>query len=307
MPDEHPAPLFSVVIPTLDRADVITRALESVRAQTEQNFEIIVVDDGSSDDTAQVVAALDDERILYVRQEHLGVTAARNTGVRTSRAPWVTFVDSDDEVESTWLETFREAFEKESADIVCVGLKTLYDGKEEGSGRLPKDLGPPYYHQRGLFLTGTFALKREIFEAVGGYTESLRCAENTDLALKLTGQERGWRIVCRDVKLLLYHKQPYRWSRSETLFRYQMDASHHVLEQHGERYRKPHPRGYANYCALIGVNAARLGETWKARRWLLRASLAYPRKVRNHLRFLISLLPGAGRPFWLRKQSLGEL
>ena len=308
MPDERPAPLFSVVIPTLDRADVISRALESVRAQSEQRFEIVVVDDGSSDNTAEIVAALGDERILYVRQEHRGVTAARNTGVRTARAPWLTFLDSDDEVEPEWLTAYRRALE-EGADIVCMGLKTFYDGKDTGEGRMPKDLGPPYFHQHGLFLTGTFALKREIFDAVGGYTETLRCAENTDLALKITGlqREEDWKIVCLDTRHLLYHKQPFRWSRSEKLFRYQMDAAHHVLEHHGERYRGPHPRGYANYCALIGVNAARLGETWKARRWLGRAALAYPRKMRNHLRFLISLLPGAGRPFWLRKQALGDL
>src|SRR5262245_28149594 len=98
-------PRISVVIPVLNRAAVVRRAIASVLAQTFQDFEIVVVDDGSTDGTAESVDTLSDRRIRVIRHEQtLGGGAARNTGIRASRAPFVAFLDSDDEWVPTKLE-----------------------------------------------------------------------------------------------------------------------------------------------------------------------------------------------------------
>lgn len=89
-------PLVSVILPTYNRAHCLPDAIESVMAQAMDDLELIVVDDGSTDGTADVVPA-DDPRIRYTRQANHGVSAARNHGVRLARGRWISFIDSDDE------------------------------------------------------------------------------------------------------------------------------------------------------------------------------------------------------------------
>lgn len=92
--------LVSVIIPTYNRGDLISRAIASVIAQTYQNLEIIVVDDASTEDIAQAIAHINDPRLRYLRHEtNLGGSVARNTGIKAAQGEFVAFLDSDD----TWL------------------------------------------------------------------------------------------------------------------------------------------------------------------------------------------------------------
>ena len=90
-------PFFSVIIPVYNRAHVLGRALKSVFAQSCQDFEIVVVDDGSSDDPAAVIARFADPRITYIRQRNRGGGAARNAGIDAARGQFIAPLDSDDE------------------------------------------------------------------------------------------------------------------------------------------------------------------------------------------------------------------
>jgi glycosyltransferase involved in cell wall biosynthesis len=90
-----PAAEFTVIIPTFNRAPLLERAISSVLAQTVAPAEILVIDDGSTDDTASLCAKYG-ETITYVRQPNGGVAAARNTGIRRASSPWIAFLDSDD-------------------------------------------------------------------------------------------------------------------------------------------------------------------------------------------------------------------
>jgi glycosyltransferase involved in cell wall biosynthesis len=87
---------FSVVIPAYNTADTLGEAIDSVLAQTRQDFEIIVVDDGSSDDTAAVAEGFGDRRIRVYRQENAGPSAARNRGIAEALGEYVSSLDSDD-------------------------------------------------------------------------------------------------------------------------------------------------------------------------------------------------------------------
>jgi glycosyltransferase involved in cell wall biosynthesis len=88
-------PLVSVIIPTFNRAHCIKRTVESVLSQTFADYELIVVDDGSTDDTPKVLAAYSD-RLRVIQQPNQGVSTARNTGIQSARGDWVAFLDSDD-------------------------------------------------------------------------------------------------------------------------------------------------------------------------------------------------------------------
>lgn len=97
-------PVFSVVIPLYNKEPHICRALDSVLTQTFQDFEILVIDDGSTDKSAEIVKNYTDPRILLIQQENAGVSAARNKGIKEATAEMIAFLDADDE----WLPTFLE-------------------------------------------------------------------------------------------------------------------------------------------------------------------------------------------------------
>ena len=89
--------LFSVIIPLYNKQDYITRTINSVLNQTYQNFEIIVVDDGSTDKSLSVVKTIKDKRIKVFSQKNLGVSNARNKGIKQSKGNYIAFLDADDE------------------------------------------------------------------------------------------------------------------------------------------------------------------------------------------------------------------
>lgn len=99
----------SIILPTYNRGDTLARAVDSVVAQTYSDWELLIVDDGSTDETASVALSYNDPRIRYIRQENAGVAAARNTGLDRACGQYITFLDSDDE----WLPHFL---------AVCVGF-----------------------------------------------------------------------------------------------------------------------------------------------------------------------------------------
>ena len=105
-------PKVSVVIPTYNRAATVPRAIESVLAQTVTDLEVIVVDDGSSDDTGKVLGEMFGDRIRYYAQTNQGASVARNRGVEEARGEWIAFLDSDDLWEKEKLEWQFKALER---------------------------------------------------------------------------------------------------------------------------------------------------------------------------------------------------
>ncbi len=96
----HKVPEISVIIPTFNRAQTVPRALDSVLKQSFRDFEVIIVDDGSDDETESVIEAFCERRgadVTYLKQENAGVSAARNRGIRNAQGRWIAFLDSDDE------------------------------------------------------------------------------------------------------------------------------------------------------------------------------------------------------------------
>ncbi len=110
--------LVSIIIPTYNRARILGRAINSVLEQTYANWELIVVDDGSSDFTPQVVESFRDDRIRYVHQENKGHQSAKNHGMEETRGEWITYIDDDD--------TFRPDFLKTTLSFIEQNPKTLW-------------------------------------------------------------------------------------------------------------------------------------------------------------------------------------
>ena len=103
--------MISVIIPTFNRKQLLLEAVESVRRQSFRDWELLVVDDGSTDGTDQVIESLISDGIRCIRQEHSGVSAARNRGIRAARNDWIAFLDSDDYWHKQKLQQQFEALE----------------------------------------------------------------------------------------------------------------------------------------------------------------------------------------------------
>jgi len=105
-------PKFSIVIPTYNRSSSVVDTLQSCFAQTCQDLEVVVVDDGSSDDTRKVLAAIDDPRLVVIHQDNAGPAAARNHGMRKARGEYIAFLDSDDSWYPEFLQAASDAFDQ---------------------------------------------------------------------------------------------------------------------------------------------------------------------------------------------------
>ena len=125
-------PFISVIIPVFNMADEIGRCLHSVIGQMADNVEILVVDDGSTDDTYKVVReyANNDSRIHIIQHQNAGVSSARNTGIDAARGYYLLFIDADDEIEDGYLQNVLHQAKNSGADLLIWGIKRCYpDGR----------------------------------------------------------------------------------------------------------------------------------------------------------------------------------
>ncbi|MCZ6746659.1 MAG: glycosyltransferase family A protein, partial [Acidobacteria bacterium] len=189
-PEAQP-PLVSVIIPTYNRADYLEQALSSVFRQTFTDYEVIVVDDGSTDHTPDVLKSYQ-ERITSLRQENSGAARARNRGIRLARGNWVAFLDSDDMWQPVALERLvaGAAQYPEAGLITMRGLLMKSDGEVTDRIVGKRSPGPSFTTRSrrdkdsGGVLTPM--VQRRVLEDVGGYDESLRTAHDCDLWLRIS-------------------------------------------------------------------------------------------------------------------------
>lgn len=127
-------PFISIVIPVFNMADGIRRCLRAVVDQLVDDIEVLVVDDGSTDNTSLVVSeiAAKDFRIRYLFQKNAGVSAARNTGIEAANGSYLLFIDADDEIEDHYLQNILDKAKESKADMLVWGIKRyLPDGRTE--------------------------------------------------------------------------------------------------------------------------------------------------------------------------------
>jgi glycosyltransferase involved in cell wall biosynthesis len=122
----------SIVLPTRNRRELLLHAIASVRAQSHTNWELVVVDDGSTDGSAEAVAALGDQRIRVVRGEGEGAAAARNRGLAVATGDWVTFLDDDNTMAPHWVKAIAR-FAQHPVSRVLYGAQ-LREAEPDGSG-----------------------------------------------------------------------------------------------------------------------------------------------------------------------------
>ena len=208
-----PLPLVSVVIPTFNRASYIAQALDSVLHQTYSPLEIIVIDDGSKDNTKEMIKPYLN-RIQYIYQENKGNAAARNTGIRRAKGKYIAFLDSDD----CWLENKIEkqvAFLEGHSDCAFVYCGThLIDEKGEivGQRLLQEGEEPTFFNllaKNRIISLSLVVVRKSSLDQVGELDEALRQSPDYDLYLRLS---KKYSYSCINEPLCLYRLHPHNIS-----------------------------------------------------------------------------------------------
>jgi glycosyltransferase involved in cell wall biosynthesis len=183
---------FSVIIPTHDRKPYLEKAVRSVLEQSWANFELIVVDDGSTDGTRKMVESIEDERLRYFRHPNRGVSFSRNRGLKEASGNWIAFLDSDD-----W---WKPGKLKKNAEYILEfpGLKIFHTEEiwYRNGNLLPqkkkhkKPTGDVYEKALPLccISISTAVINRAVFDEIGMFDESFEACEDYDFWLRATNK-----------------------------------------------------------------------------------------------------------------------
>ncbi|MGE2736465.1 glycosyltransferase [Mycolicibacterium vaccae] len=209
MTAEVAGPLFSIVIPTYNRAGTIRRTLESVQAQTFGDFECLVVDDGSADGEAleSVVASMRDDRFRYVRQPNKGAGSARNRGFDIARGRYVALLDSDDHFLPHKLEVCAEMIGRERGEVLLYSQVLVERGIDKVWVRPPRGVAAGERVDEylmctsGSIQTSTMVLNTDLARKVR-FDESLPSSQDTDFAIRVANA--GARITYLERPLVVF-------------------------------------------------------------------------------------------------------
>jgi glycosyltransferase involved in cell wall biosynthesis len=273
-------PTVSIIIPTYNRKLLIGRSVRSVLNQTYRNFELIIVDDASTDNTEEVVSSFNDERIRYVRhEENRGEAAARNTGIKAAKCNYIAYQDSDDEWFPEKLARQMELLENAPPEVgvIYTGFwKTEnhrrayipFSWVSQKNGDIHKEL------LKGNFIGSPVVLiKKECFDRMGLFDERLHNLVDWEMWLRISKQ---YHFRCVDEPLAIAHYDSDNISDNPDSL---IDALELVLQKNRDEFKRE-KKSLAKHWINIGNLLVAKGETKKGRRYIIDALRLYPFSIR---------------------------
>jgi len=294
-------PLVSVVIPCYNQAHFLGEAIESVLKQTYKHFEIVVVDDGSTDNTSEVARRY--SGIRCIEQANQGLSAARNTGIRESKGEYLVFLDADDRLRPIALEAGLNCFSvfPECAFVYGAYRFIASDGFPLWRpilNRVDKDHYLEFLRENYIGMNGTVMFRRDILESVGGFDTLLTACEDYDVYLRTA---RIFPIYCHNTFVAEYRKHAMNMSGdAELMLRTVLFVlgSQWMYAKEDIQYRKAYNAGIRHAKYFYGV---RLVKQIYRHMWARGESEQAGREVRT-------LLASVGRtglllyaPLWFAK------
>lgn len=275
------APLFSVVIPTFNRAKLVRRAIDSVLAQTIDDFEIIVVDDGSTDDTRDVVIGLGAPQVRLISLPlNRGPAAARNAGIAAARGELISLLDSDDEYVPSFLERTRAALARtdsrvgfcwtgtQKASLSNVdGLHLEISRRRIWSPRFPSRHDAWRYcltHNAPWGTSNGVTFKAFVFAKSGLFDEAMLACEDVDLLIRLV---RDFDFAVIPEHLVIVHEDAPQRVDANRLN--QANAWARMYRKH-RRDLRGDPKAVRFFLINVARHFRQSGYRWKALSWALR-------------------------------------
>lgn len=275
-------PTVSVIIPTYNRANLVGKAIKSVLSQTYQDFEIIVIDDGSTDNTEETVKSFNNFKIRYIcHSDNRGISAARNTGIRASLGKYIALLDSDDEWLPEKLDKQVDVLQNKSSEVGVV-CSWSYNIDEKGSyiskRCLPKKGG---YIYEDLLSTNpisvpTVLIRKECFNRVGLFDDLLNTQQDWDMWIRIS---KYYRFVLIKIPLVKYRLHSNQISRNLEL---KIITANRILVKYKDELeirRRAHSKHY--FC--IGNRFCHMGKTKDGQGYLLKAISLYPFCIRYYI------------------------
>ncbi len=267
-------PTVSVIIPTYNRANLVTKAIDSVLEQTFKDLEIIVIDDGSKDQTQEVLKSYQN-KILYLYQENQGRASARNRGLEIAQGKYIAFLDSDDFWKPEKLHRQLHFFEQHphygvvaTQCIVHVVDENLQTLKYVQGEEVHYELTYEKIFQRPFIKTPSVLIKRQCFEEIGNFNEYYRLLEDIDIWLRLA---RKYHIGFINEPLTVYtrgHEKEKRDSLEARINRLQISEKNYDPSLISKRVYK---KRISSLHAHIGKHYIQRGEIQKGKESLLTA------------------------------------
>jgi glycosyltransferase involved in cell wall biosynthesis len=257
--------MISVIIPLYNKCNSISSTISSVLSQTFQNFEIIVVNDGSTDNGASIVSGIEDNRITIINQENNGVSSARNNGITKANSAFIALLDADD----LWCPSFLDDMSKFILEYPNASLYGCgYSFQNAGSNIISTDLGLPvnfkgvidYFENaksNTLFTSSSVVFKKQDFIEIGGFDARLSRGEDIDLWIKfalykqvafynkslviykLDTENRAFNTITSKEKCLIWNLDRYK----------QFELSNSAFKEFLDNWRLAHVHNY-----LIGAS-----------------------------------------------------
>lgn len=270
-------PTVSIIIPTYNRADYLPRAINSVLEQTFEDFELIIVDDASTDETPQIVRRYTDDRIHYIQfEENQGANAARNAGIRAADGEFIALLDSDDAFRPRHLEVTTDRLQ--CAPSECAGVFTSFayikDGEMFNVSYVPEGI-ISYEEMQGNPIGGFCAMmfRPSVFNEVGMPDEHFAYCDDLEFFLRILRQHTL--IGINEILFDCFVHNERMSSEPELKLR----GYEKILKKHGDNL-PPLFMGYIHYARALTY--AEHGELRAARREFLRAIRANPKKLRYY-------------------------
>jgi len=277
-------PQVSIILPTYNRLRSLPRAVQSVLGQTCRDFELIVVDDGSSDGSAAWLEGLKEPRLRLLRLGgRSGAARARNAGIRAAQAPLIAFQDSDDEWLPRKLELQLGLLQASPAEVGWVGGGYRADAGVVSSAALVRGSGYDGELLVGApFVTPTWLVRREVLLDAGLFDETLPCLEDWDLIFKLADRCR-FRAVA-EVVLVRHGSEDSLYADVDKRRR----GLEVILERHRRRWQAE-PARYGRWHAELARLHGLGGTPALSRQWLRRGLALHPWQPRAAALYAASL------------------
>jgi glycosyltransferase involved in cell wall biosynthesis len=299
-------PKVSVIIPTYNYARFIGQAIQSVLVQSYQDFEVIVVDDGSSDNTAEVVGGFGSQ-VRYLRQENRGANATRNAGIKAARGEFIAFLDADD----LWMPEklalqIRLSEARSEAGLIYGGMLLFDSTSGAVIGYHPLSRCHEGWVMRQLYMyqfvpSPTPLIRREVFERVGAFDEGVTGPDDWDMWLRIAARFQ-FALVAEPVALYRVHAS-VAGSKSVDQYAAEMIT---FFERMALRYPADledlKRRRLSIFKRQIGCRFLRQGNLASGRRWLRAAIKSWPWEWLNYWT-LISTFFGPERSIAITQQS----
>ncbi len=289
-------PLVSVIIPTYNRESLVTEAIESVLQQSFDDFEVLVVDDGSTDQTESAVGALSDARLHYLKRPNGGAAAARNSAIEEARGSLLAFLDSDDLCLGERL-ALQVSVLAEGADAgLSYGLfytAAGASGQRRRSGRCLRSPGLAELLLGPVFHWSTVMVRREWLDRVGGFRSDLAVGEEWELTMRLA--MAGCKMICVAAPLSVVRMQPASLSRA--LYRQEASARTALRVTFAgpafpQELQALQPAAFAVQSVRLAASAYLAGDPGRGRAYLAQAIADYPALAGGKIGLLAGRLIG---------------